>query len=298
MTTASTRVGIVAGVDGSVPSSTAVAWAARDAELRDLPLLLVHVVPPIVMPATPWPELPVAYARHAEDRARQITQDAFELAFESAAPHRVSQLSTAVLAGSILSTLIELSERAETVVTGCRGESAVTRALMGSVSSGLVHRAHCPVAIIHGEHTPSPQAPVVVGIDGSPASESAAAIAFDEASRRNVELVALHAWTDMGPLGFPEFGWAPIEWRNLKEHEESAFNDWLSSWRSRYPDVAVRSVVVCDRPAGRLLEHAQTAQLIVVGSHGRGAAGGMLLGSVSSAVVQSAQIPVIVARQG
>ena len=67
-----------------------------------------------------------------------------------------------------------------------------------SVSTGLVHHAHCPVAVIH-EDPPAvaPDAPVLVGIDGSPASLSAAEIAFDEASRRGVDVVALHAWRDI-----------------------------------------------------------------------------------------------------
>jgi nucleotide-binding universal stress UspA family protein len=100
-------------------------------------------------------------------------------------------------------TLVDLSKRADMVVVGCRGQGAVARALLGSVSSGLIHRAQCPVAVIHDEDPltqRSPQAPVVVGIDGSPTSELATAIAFDEASRREVGLVALHAWSDMGPL--------------------------------------------------------------------------------------------------
>ncbi|QZT58189.1 universal stress protein [Mycolicibacterium austroafricanum] len=293
MATPSTETGIVVGVDASASSAAAVAWAARDAELRDRPLQLVHVVPPITMP-----DVPVDYARYAEDRAHEITQDALKVARENVAPDRASQLTTSVLSGPIVSTLVEMSDTADMIVTGCVGESAVERVLLGSVSTGLVHRAHCPVAVIHNEASPSPQAPVVVGMDMSPTSELAATIAFDEASRRGVELVVLHAWSDMGPLNFASVNWAPIEWRNLKDREEKAFDHYLTKWRDSYPGVTIRPIVVADRPANRLLEQAEKAQLIVVGSHGRGAAGGALLGSVSTAIVHTAQIPVIVARQG
>lgn len=196
-------------------------------------------------------------------------------------------------------TIVDLSKQADMVVVGCRGQGAVAGALLGSVSSGLVHHAHCPVAVVHDEDpltSRSPQAPVVVGIDGSPTSELATEIAFDEASRRGVGLVALHAWNDMGPLDFASVNWAPIEWRNIKDQEEELLAERLCGWQERYPDVVVHKIVVSDRPAPRLLEQAQTAQLVVVGSHGRGGFPGMLLGSVSRAVVNSARIPVIVAR--
>lgn len=98
------------------------------------------------------------------------------------------------------------------------------------------------------------------------------------------------------PLDFPRLNWAPIEWRNLEDEQEKMLARRLSGWQDRYPDVVVHKVVVCDRPAPRLLELAQTAQLVVVGSHGRGGFPGMHLGSVSRAVVNSGQAPVIVAR--
>ena len=98
-----------------------------------------------------------------------------------------------------------------------------------------------------------PLAPVVVGIDGSPTSELATEIAFDEAARRGVGLVAVHAWSDMGPLGFPRMNWAPIEWRNIRDQEEEVLAERLAGWQDRYRDVAVRKVVVSDRPAPRLL---------------------------------------------
>lgn len=203
-----------------------------------------------------------------------------------------------VLHGQIVPTLANISRQVAMVVLGYRGQGAVAGALLGSVSSSLVRHAHGPVAVIPEEPRPArpPHAPVVVGIDGSPTSGLAAEIAFDEASRRGVDLVALHAWSDMGPLDFPRLNWAPIEWRNLEDEQEKMLARRLSGWQDRYPDVVVHKVVVCDRPAPRLLELAQTAQLVVVGSHGRGGFPGMHLGSVSRAVVNSGQAPVIVAR--
>ncbi len=286
---------IVVGVDGSAPSAAAITWAAQNAATRGVPLRLVHVVPPFVPASSPI-DIPIDYLQAEEDQARRIVEDARKLATEAASAHHILQISTEVITAPIVATLVELSKTAEMVVVGCVGEGAVARVLLGSVSSGLVHHAHCPVAIIHTERTPSPQAPVLVGIDGSPASEQATAIAFDEASRRGVDLVALHAWTDMGPLEFPPPNWAPIEWANIKESEEEVLAERLSGWRDRYPDVTVHRVLVSDRPIPRLLEHADTAQLVVVGSHGRGGFSDMVLGSVSSAIAHSAEIPVIVAR--
>ena len=134
---------------------------------------------------------------------------------------------------------------------------------------------------------------MVVGVNGSPASELATVIAFDEASRRGVELIAVHTWSDS-----TVYEYADVEWPNLTPRaEEQLLAERLARWQERYPDVVVRRVVVRDRPARQLLKQSESAQLLVVGSHGRGGFAGMLLGSVSSTVVQSARVPVIVARQ-
>lgn len=90
-----------------------------------------------------------------------------------------------------------------------------------------------PVALIHDEtHSPDSRAPVVVGVDGSPASELATAIAFDEASWRGVDLVALHAWSD--------FSWseAVVDWPAYRCQAEEALAERLAGWHERYPDVA------------------------------------------------------------
>ncbi|HUO41045.1 MAG TPA: universal stress protein, partial [Mycobacterium sp.] len=123
------------------------------------------------------------------------------------------------------------------------------------------------------------------------ASELATAIAFDEASWRGVDLVALHSWSD---ADWSEYD---LEWSTIKAAAEETLGERLAGYRERYPDVTVRRVVVFDYPARHLLDASKSAQLVVVGSHGRGGFAGMLLGSVGSAVVHGAQVPVIVARQ-
>ncbi len=176
-------------------------------------------------------------------------------------------------------------------MVGCRGRGALRRGLLGSVSTGLIHHAHCPVALIH-DKVPSSMQPVLVGIDGSPASELATAIAFDEASWRGVDLVPLHTWSDAEVSDVPS-----KEWSAQQAAAEEPLAERINGWQDRYPDVSVEGVVVWDQPARRLLDQSESTQLVIVGSHGRGGFTGMLLGSVSTAVVHGARIPVIVARQ-
>jgi nucleotide-binding universal stress UspA family protein len=169
---------------------------------------------------------------------------------------------------------------------------ALGRFLLGSVSSGLMRHAHCPVGIIHdGDGAATDKAPVLVGVDGSPASDGAIELAFDEASRREVELIALHAWSDVGV--FPVLG---MDWRDYETRGAEVLAEQLASCQEQYSDVHVRRRLVCDRPAHWLIEESEHAQLVVVGCRGRGGFAGMLLGSVSSALAQSAKAPLIVHR--
>jgi nucleotide-binding universal stress UspA family protein len=87
-----------------------------------------------------------------------------------------------------------------------------------------------------------------------------------------------------------------LDWSNVKAEAEISLAERLAGWQERYPDVTVCRVVVCDRPARQLVARSDSAQLVVVGSHGRGALLNLHLGSVSNAVVHSARMPVIVAR--
>ncbi|WP_166906470.1 universal stress protein [Mycobacterium sp. DL440] len=283
------RHGIVVGVDGSPASDNAVAWAARDAALRGVELTLVHALPGAMSPIWLDVALPQEYWDYQDQLGQDVLDAAQRVAVEAAGAHPLHVVAKAV-PGHAVATLIEYSRRADLVVVGSRGLSKWGRRLLGSVSSSLAHHAHGPVAVIPENERP-PTAPVVVGVDGSPASELATAIAFDEAARRGVELVVLHTWTDLN------FEFPAVKWEDLSSEAERALAEQLAGWGERYPDVAVRRVVMPDEPARQLLAQAETAQLVVVGNRGRGGFAGMLLGSVSSAVVHSSTAPVIVARQ-
>ena len=291
--------GIVVGVDGSPSSDVAVRWAAREAGMRHVPLSLVHVVerPPWGLVALGGGAVPPPseISEWQKTEGEEIISAAVELAKDTVQNGTLPQLNVEVYFSATGPALFDLSTHAQMIVVGCRGHGRVGRILLGSVSSGLIHHAQCPVAVVHDEipvaSQPS-QLPVVVGVDGSPASELATAIAFDEASWRGVELIALHAWSDADVSDIPS-----IEWSAQQAVGEEALAERLAGWRERYPDVAVRRRIVLDAPAHHLLEEAESSQLVVVGSHGRGGFSGMLLGSVSTAVAQAARVPVIVARQ-
>ncbi|OSC40548.1 universal stress protein [Mycobacterium decipiens] len=285
--------GIVVGVDGSPASGAAVCWAAREAVMRNLPLTVVNVVNADVAtwPPMPYPE---TWGVWQEDEGRKIVANAVKLAKEAIPADRKLGVKSELVFSTPVPTMVEISSEAEMVVVGSSGRGALARGLLGSVSSSLVRRASCPVAVIHDDDSviPDPQhAPVLLGIDGSPVSELATAVAFDEASRRGVELIALHAWSDIEVVELPGLDFSAVQ-----EEAELSLAERLAGWRERYPDVPVRRIAVCDRPARQLVERSASAQLVVVGSHGRGGFSGMLLGSVSNAVLHSVRVPLIVAR--
>ena len=153
--------------------------------MHRLPLTVVHVVVPVMPTSVDSPEFALStdFFRWQEEQVARVLDEARQTVADSSHDAKPSMVHSAVLHGGAVATLVDLSKDADMIVVGSRGVGAFSRAVLGSVSTGLVHHAHCPVAVIHDDPPAvAADAPVLVGIDGSPASLSATEIAFDEAS--------------------------------------------------------------------------------------------------------------------
>lgn len=286
------KQGILIAVDGSAESDAAVRWAAREAVMRDADVTLVHVIAPV---AVTWPVgyLRSGFAEWQEENAAHSIEQAQKIFHAEVNNAKLPAVKSQVLHDYVAPGLVSASRQAEMIVVGSRGLGAISGRLLGSTSRTLLHHARCPVAIVHTDEAAAAKhtSPVLVGIDGSPASEAATALAFDEASRRGVDLVALHAWSDVGIT--PVLG---MDWHEYEDLGHEVLAERLAGWQEQYPDVHVRRRIVCDRPARWLVDESEHSQLVVLGSRGRGGFTGMLLGSVSTAVAEAAKCPVLVAR--
>ncbi|WP_063052544.1 universal stress protein [Nocardia arthritidis] len=276
---------ILVGVDGSPVALAALRWAAVDAARHEVPLHLLYAIGALGEFGSGF-EL----GQFDFDSYRRGGLDALETARATAVAESASiaqlDISTELVDAPPIPLLRDRSRTARLLVVGTHGLGAVNRRLLGSVSTALARHAACPVAVIPEIAAPS-DGPVVVGVDGSRSSVHAVEIAFDQAAFRGVELVAVHTWSDF--LRFESSD-------QMQEEGEELLSRSIAGFGERYPEVPVHRIVTEDRPADRLLMIGDKAQLIVVGSHGRGGFSGMTLGSVGQAVLHAAEVPVIIAR--
>jgi nucleotide-binding universal stress UspA family protein len=235
-------------------------------------------------------DLGASYRDIMLNQARRYLADAAAAA-EGAV--RGIEVEQQLVVGFPIAVLTAESERAQLVVIGDRGLGGVTGLLLGSVAAGLGAHAKSPLVVVRGDQDPDPEAPVVVGVDGSPLSEAALAFAYEAAAARGVPLVAVHTWREaVGDLDVASV----LDWDAVETEEAELLAERLAGWGEKYPDVPVRRVVTKDRPAHTLVERSRGAQLVVVGSRGRGSFTGLVLGSVSHAVLYRSHCPVAVVR--
>ncbi|MFI5589504.1 universal stress protein [Amycolatopsis sp. NPDC051758] len=289
---------LVVGVDGSVDALTAVRWAARAARERHLGLRLVHALP----------ELPAPYPRGDPtfEQVRQAVGARGERVLAEALDEATRavpgvEVTTSLRSERPADALLAEAKGAAMLVLGTPGLRRLGRVLVGSVSVALAAHAPCPVTLIRphaGDDEPPTEGPVVVGVDGTPAGDEAIAAGFEEASWRGAPLIAVHCWHEAFLSAVFEEGRWTMDSSAMEAHEHELLAQRLAGWPEKYPDVVVDRVVQAGRPAECLLDLADRAQLLVVGSRGRGGFRGLALGSTSQALMSYALCPVLVARGG
>ncbi|RKN27276.1 universal stress protein [Micromonospora musae] len=283
---------VVVGVDGSTVGLDAVRVAAREAAQRRRPLRVVHafIWPLMGVSGRPAPGGPVGGGlRHQAERyVVEAVAEAGKVAPEV-------PVTGAVVDGEAATVMLAASRQAALVVLGHRGLGGFAGLLIGSVTVQVASRALCPVLVVRGE--PRADGPVVVGVDGSELSRAAVGFAFEEAAYRDVPLVAVHAWRYPTPLGSGDFVPLTYDVDAYGDEVGRVLAESVAGYAERYPQVAVRYRPVRGTAAHALTQVSKSAQLMVVGAHGRGALGGLVLGSVSHAVLHHAHAPLAVIRQ-
>jgi nucleotide-binding universal stress UspA family protein len=286
---------VIVGVDGSASSLGAVDAAAREARLRGAPLRVVHAFghPSAHLPsgAPPWnpaghslePMVEGALAR-AEQRAHAVAPGI--------------EVTRSVVAGEALAVLEIESRTAALAVVGSRGLSSFTGLLLGSTAVHLAAHGHCPLMVVRGR--PDPAGPVLLAVDGSKVGEEGVGFAFAEAALREAPLVALHVWNTWSERAYEGPG-DPLtavvaDAERLREAEQHLLDEAVARWQEVYPQVAVERRLVRSRVRPALIDASQDAQLVVTGARGRGGFTGLLLGSVSQALLHHAHCPVAVVR--
>jgi nucleotide-binding universal stress UspA family protein len=138
---------------------------------------------------------------------------------------------------------------------------------------------------------------IVVGVDGSPSSLEALRWAVRQAELTHATVDAVTAW--QFPAGYGGYGWAPAGITDTVDYPEIAAKMLAGAVGSGVDpdaDVRIRQVVVGDNAARALLDAAEDADLLVLGSRGHGGFAGALLGSVSQHCVHHAPCPVVIIR--
>jgi len=280
---------VIVGIDGSEQALAAVRAAAVEAHHRNEPLHIVH--------AFIWPYLHVNVGPVADDLPwTGLRHHAEDLLEEAAAEARKAAprvpVTTALIDGVATPVLLEESHRASLLVLGDRGLGGLSSVIIGSVAVHAAAHARCPVLVIRGAEPAA--GPIVVGVDGSEAAGLAVGFAFEECANRGAEVVPVLAWTDSTPVGAREW-YPPGQLASAVEQAAGrTLSESLAGWREKYPDVVVRPEVVHGNPREALAERSKTAQLVVLGSRGRDAFQGLLLGSVSQTLLHHSACPVAV----
>lgn len=274
---------IVVGYNGKEHSRHALLWGAAEAARQGTALLVMYAANYPGMTLGPGPGL-LDPEPGALDAAQEVTARGVA---EALAAFPDLHVAGATEVTSPSQALIGEAPRARLIVLGSRGYGRVVGTLLGSVAFAVAAKAPCPVIVVKDDQVDHPVGPrhrVVVGTDGSLYAAAAVRFAADRAASASAALEVLTCTGEHPTLGPDE----------LRASAVMIARSTAEQLADSHPELAVTTRVE-DCPAERaLVDVSADAGMVVVGTRGRGAFEGMLLGSVSHAVIYGARCPVAV----
>lgn len=199
--------------------------------------------------------------------------------------------STTVQQDRVVPGLVAASHTADLLVMGSHKSSAAVGLVNGTLPLSMASRTRVPLVVVPVGWEPG-DGPVLLGADHETGS-TAALFAADEAHRTGAELLVVHAW-DVPPL--VTGAWIAMEspYDDFERSHRAILDRVLGDVRQQQPDLDVDDRLEYGRPSLILSTHSMTARLAVVGTHGRGAIAGFLLGSVGHDLLMNLASPVAI----
>lgn len=272
---------VVVAIDGGPASSAALEWALERAKVKPITLELTTVV-----------ELGWAHAGGPTDDFQPIYERALAEAtrqVERSLPH--CKKTSFVRRGVPAEELIRASASADLLVIGTNKTGALAGAVYGTLPLRLAAHSHCPVVVVPADWSPHP-GNVLVGLEDDATAEGALAFAAREAVGLGRVLDMVHAWSIPSTVAV-EYG-AIFPFDDLRRAHSAILADAAGRVRIANPGLTVREVLEQGPAARVLIDASEESELVVVGTHGRGAVGGLFLGSVSHDVLLNLRCPVAV----
>ena len=280
---------IVVGYDGSPASETAAHWAATEAGLRHAKVRLIHV---LTIPVSGQ----LGLSMHTESLRLAAERLLDQTCAQIRADHPGLEIEVVLEFGGVAPALLQEATEALLMVVGSRGLGEFRDLAAGSVSAHVATQAPCPVVVIPPRWKSERADGIVVGVDGSPTSSAAIDFAFAQAQARNTTLTAVLAWHDPVRTGPGDMLPLVYDLDSLEQEAAALLAESIAGHSETYPDVLVKQELVRGHADEVLVDAGRTAELLVVGSRGRGAFRGLLLGSTSRSLVHNAPCPVAVVR--
>lgn len=271
---------LVLAVDGGPASDAAADWVADRAERAPLDVRIVAVL-----------ELGWALFGIAEDIYRDSYDRAVYLARRRLDGAPNVRITSSVLSGEPLHQLVAASEGADLVVIGSNKTSPVVGFVYGTLPLRLAAHVRAPLVVVPAVWRPA-QGNVVAGVDGTPTSKAALYFAAADAREQGTGLTVVHAWSLPTTVALDPFATVPLD--KVLEGHDAILQEATDSVRDAFPDLAVEGLLEKDHPANALVRAAGSATLVVVGSHGRGPIGGLILGSVGHDLLLNMPCPVAI----